>query len=196
MNSFNTIPPQPFPPSSSEDGMQGAAIKKLQNDVSGLKTDVLQLSNTKANQSNIAPSFNAETSYTVGDYVTYEGQTYKCTTDHTGAWNADNFTETTVATELNGLNSNITNGVVDTTSVQDVRFVKVGRMVTMISEVWHQGFTVPTSFRPWATAHLAVRVSTGGGTGATIGYIRVGTDGALTIPDFTDFVGTVSWVTA
>lgn len=116
MNSFNTIPPQPFPPSSSEDGMQGAAIKKLQNDVSGLKTDVLQLSNTKANQSNIAPSFNAETSYTVGDYVTYEGQTYKCTTDHTGAWNADNFTETTVATELNGLNSKIT------TALENVKF--------------------------------------------------------------------------
>lgn len=161
-----------------------------------VETEILRAAAVKADESGIAPAFDATATYEAGDLVYYNGTIYRCTNDHTGDWDATDFSATTIAGELNGLNSNITNGVVDTTSVQDVRFVKVGRMVTMISEVWHQGFTVPTSFRPWATAHLAVRVSTGGGTGATIGYIRVGTDGALTIPDFTDFVGTVSWVTA
>lgn len=97
---------------------------------------------------------------------------------------------------INEVNDKLTNGEVDTTSVQDVRFVKVGRVVTMISEVWHQGFTIPDGFRPWAVTYIAARVSAGGGTNATIGYIRIGTDGVLTIPDNTDFVGSVSWATA
>lgn len=39
------------------------------------------------------PTFAAEESYAVGDYVKHEGTVYKCTTAHTGAWNASDFTE-------------------------------------------------------------------------------------------------------
>ena len=175
---------------------QDFTAASVASEVSGLVSDVSDLNGTKANQITIAPFFNPEASYEVGDLVYYNGLSYRCTNDHEGAWDADDFAATTIAGELSRLNSKLTSGVVDTSSVQDVRFLKIGRIVTMVTEVWHQGFTVPEGFRPWATTYLATRVSTGGGTGATIGYIRVGTDGALTIPDFADFVGTVSWATA
>lgn len=160
---------------------------------------------TKATQAQLATveaSTTASKAYSANEYLVLGGVLYKVTANIAqggtivteGA--GKNVDLATVGGELSGLNSKLTNGVVDITSVQDVRFVKIGRVVTMVSEVWHQGFTVPADFRPWATTYLAARVSTGGGTGATIGYIRIGTDGALTIPDFADFVGTVSWATA
>lgn len=49
-----------------------------------------------ADLSAIAPAFDSSTSYAVGAYVTYEGKLYKCTTAHTGEWDATHFTETSV----------------------------------------------------------------------------------------------------
>lgn len=48
----------------------------------------------------IADDFNSTTSYAVDDYCVYEGALYKCTTAHTGTWNASHFTETQVSEEL------------------------------------------------------------------------------------------------
>lgn len=45
----------------------------------------------------ISSEFSAEATYNVGDVVVYEGDLYKCTTAHTGAWSANDFTATTVA---------------------------------------------------------------------------------------------------
>ena len=52
-----------------------------------------------ADISAIAPTFSEATSYAVDDAVTYEGKLYICTTAHTGAWNANDFRETTVDEE-------------------------------------------------------------------------------------------------
>ena len=49
-----------------------------------------------ADLSAVAPTFSSSTSYAVGTYVTYEGKLYKCTTAHSGDWNANDFTETSV----------------------------------------------------------------------------------------------------
>ena len=49
----------------------------------------------------IAPAFNATSTYAVGDYVIYNDQFYKCTTAHTGAWVAADFTATSLADEIN-----------------------------------------------------------------------------------------------
>ena len=55
----------------------------------------------------IAPPFSSTASYSPGDYVTYGGIFYRCTTAHTGAWNASHFEATTVGEELQNANSNI-----------------------------------------------------------------------------------------
>ena len=47
---------------------------------------------------NVAPKFNSASSYTVGQYVTYNGELYKCTNNHSGAWNASHFSKTDVNT--------------------------------------------------------------------------------------------------
>lgn len=54
-----------------------------------------------APKSTVAYIFNETNSYAVSDYVYYENQLYKCTTAHTGTWNAEHFTLTTVGNELN-----------------------------------------------------------------------------------------------
>lgn len=47
---------------------------------------------------NVAPKFNRTSSYTDGQYVTYNGELYKCTNNHSGAWNASHFSKTDVNT--------------------------------------------------------------------------------------------------
>lgn len=72
---------------------EAAAIAQLQTDVGNLQT-------TKANQITIAPTFNAEDEYSVGDIIYYNGLTYRCVNSHTGEWGADDFIPTTIALEL------------------------------------------------------------------------------------------------
>ena len=74
-------------------------------------TDVSTAMNTalagKADYADIAGAFNAETAYTAGDLVIYNGIIYRCTNDHTGYWDADDFSATTIGAELNAINSNL-----------------------------------------------------------------------------------------
>ena len=72
---------------------EAAAIAQLQTDVGNLQT-------TKANQITIAPTFNDEDEYSVGDIIYYNGLTYRCVNAHTGEWDADDFIPTTIALEL------------------------------------------------------------------------------------------------
>lgn len=65
------------------------------------KGDHIHPSDTsKADLSIIAEEFDATDVYAVDDYVTYNGGFYKCTTAHTGAWNANDFTQTLVSDEF------------------------------------------------------------------------------------------------
>lgn len=48
----------------------------------------------------IAQEFDATASYAVDDYVLKDGVLYKCTTAHTGAWDANDFTATTISDEI------------------------------------------------------------------------------------------------
>lgn len=52
----------------------------------------------------IAPDYNATSTYKVGDYVSYQGKFYKCTTaiETAEAWNSEHWSETTVKDEFNG----------------------------------------------------------------------------------------------
>lgn len=56
-----------------------------------------------AKENELAPAFSTSTAYTVGAYVTYNGDLYRCTTAHAaGAWNSSHFTQVSVGEELNG----------------------------------------------------------------------------------------------
>ena len=52
----------------------------------------------------IAPDYDATSTYKVGDYVSYQGKFYKCTTaiQTAEAWNSEHWSETTVKDEFNG----------------------------------------------------------------------------------------------
>ena len=50
----------------------------------------------------LASAFSDQTSYAVGDYTLYNGKVYVCTTAHTGAWNAQHFSEIKVAHNMTG----------------------------------------------------------------------------------------------
>lgn len=85
-----------------------AAADVTATDVSGAMNAALA---GKADYADIAGAFSAETSYTAGDLVIYNGIIYRCTNDHTGDWDADDFSATTIGAEINAINSNISNCV-------------------------------------------------------------------------------------
>ena len=66
-------------------------------------------SGTLALQEGIAPAFSSSSTYAVGDYVTYEGLLYKCTTavSTAGAWDATKWTAVTSTGELNAVKATI-----------------------------------------------------------------------------------------
>lgn len=68
----------------------------------------------------IADEFSAVVSYSVGDLAIYQGDLYKCTTAHEGAWDANDFTAVTVDELMtamkNGLQTDIDNKILYFTS--------------------------------------------------------------------------------
>lgn len=124
---FNTFPCNPYPISTEE--LNKGNNDDLNTRVSALESDVSDLNSNKANQITIAPFFNAETAYTAGDLVYYNGLIYRCTNDHEGEWDADDFAATTVSSELatlkNGLNDLTANqygSIVDISSYTEDTF--------------------------------------------------------------------------
>lgn len=107
---FHNIPPNGFPDIPDMEELEAVVkdVTTLKTSVAGLASDVSNLSNSKANQITIAPFFNAETAYEVGDLVYYNGLSYRCTNDHEGEWDADDFAATTIAGELDALKSGLT----------------------------------------------------------------------------------------
>ena len=131
---FNTFPCNPYPISTEE--LNKGNNDDLNTRVSTLEGEVSDLNSTKANQITIAPFFNAEESYSVGDLGYYNGLTYRCTNDHEGEWDADDFAATTISNELDTLKSGLTPeekfSVVNSEVVEDnnrVVIYKVGRVV-------------------------------------------------------------------
>lgn len=70
--------------------------------------EVDSLKSSKAAKADIALDFSAEAEYEVGDLVYYNGSPYRCTNAHEGAWDAADFSATTVANELSTLMSGLT----------------------------------------------------------------------------------------
>lgn len=104
---FDTFPCNPYP--ISKGMLEKGNNDELNTRVTALEGEVSDLNDTKANQITIAPFFSAEASYEVGDLVYYNGLSYRCTNDHEGEWDADDFAATTVSNELATLKSGLTN---------------------------------------------------------------------------------------
>lgn len=102
---FDTFPCNPYP--ISKGMLEKGNNDELNTRVTALEGEVSDLNDTKANQITIAPFFSAEASYDVGDLVYYNGLTYRCTNDHEGEWDADDFATTTIAGELDTLKSGL-----------------------------------------------------------------------------------------
>lgn len=69
---------------------------------------------TKANKINLAGDFNADATYSVGDYTLYNGQFYKCIVKHLpGGWDPTHFKATSIGTEINSREDIIVKGVSD-----------------------------------------------------------------------------------
>lgn len=82
---------------SSEEGVLNWQAFKLMTD----EVHEADSAHIAQNTANFAPAFSEVTSYAVGDYVTYGGALYKCTTAHTaGVWVAGHFTRVTVGGEI------------------------------------------------------------------------------------------------
>lgn len=108
---FRNIPPNGFPAIPDIEDLEGVEkdVSTLKTTTAGLAEDVSDLEEQKANQITIALTFNPESTYEVGDLVYYNGLTYRCTNEHTGEWDADDFAGTTIANELSELKSGLTN---------------------------------------------------------------------------------------
>ena len=65
--------------------------------------------------SDLAPAFSDQTAYAVGEYVSYQGAIYKCTTSHSaGAWDSTHFTLAYIAVDLEyKVNGNETGLLID-----------------------------------------------------------------------------------
>lgn len=114
---------------------KGSAVEAINEVNAGLAT--------KADLTDLAPAFSSETAYAVGQYVSYDGNIYKCTSAHSaGAWVAGDFTLVAVGSELSEINSNISTlesglmGVFSTTGlnttgcqIMDGGYAKIGNLV-------------------------------------------------------------------
>ena len=121
----------PTAPVTSVNEKTGAVVLSARDIGDGSGGTVLgglqRLDLTKANAVSLAPAFSPSSTYAVGDYVTYEGLLYKCTTAVTtaGAWTGSaNWTVVTATDGLYGLHLN-SNGydrhvVIDGTEPMDI----------------------------------------------------------------------------
>ena len=83
-------------------------ITTLQGNVSTIQSDITTIQGDISDiEGNIAPEFSASTAYAIGDYCVYNGSLYKAINVHTGAWNAADFEEVTVAGELEEIDATL-----------------------------------------------------------------------------------------
>lgn len=125
---FHNVPPNGFPDLPDVEELEAVVkdVTALKTSVSGLAEDVSDLSEQKANQITIAPAFNPETTYEVGDLVYYNGLSYRCTNAHEGEWDADDFAATTISNELSSLMSGLTSVYGSAYSVESRTFGSTG----------------------------------------------------------------------
>mgnify|MGYP002525710217 CR=1 FL=1 len=164
---FNTYPCNPWPISTEQ--LNKGNNDDLNTRVAALEGEVSDLSDTKANQITIAPFFDPETAYEVGELVYYNGLSYRCTNDHEGDWDADDFASTTIAGELDTLKSGLSE-LSDTSSysVADYYITKVGKMCILTINGATDSFNVPAAYIPNVTYRGSVEDANGDFVGRVV----------------------------
>lgn len=89
------------------EGYETISIKNSNNDIVTFPNETkvfnpINKLNTIVGNAEI-PNFDTTTPYSVGDYTFYNDKLYKCIEAHTGEWNANHFTETTLYEEIEQL---------------------------------------------------------------------------------------------
>jgi len=69
---------------------QGGRVKKALATKEWVQNNPIT-DNSKLNSSSAATQFNTTDTFNIGDYVSYNGNIYKCVVQHTGDWDADDF---------------------------------------------------------------------------------------------------------
>lgn len=101
----------------------------------------------------IAPDYDATSTYKVGDYVSYQGKFYKCTTaiETAEAWNSEHWSETTVKDEF-GKEKNI---IIAYNEADDTLKEKL----TYIFHYWKENNALPTNVYYENNFHYLVPIS-------------------------------------
>lgn len=122
-----------------------AQIGVVMPDGTTVSTDVNGV--LSASQDNIADEFSTSTSYAVGDFVIYEGILYKCTTAHSGAWVAGDFTVTNVTDEIGTSGNTVTINREGTASGTVASYQRLGidGVYTEIDGTKYMELTTPSS---------------------------------------------------
>ena len=79
-----------------------ALVSQIETAVASIPADYSSL------WTSLAPAFSTSATYAPGQYVTYDGALYVCTTAHTGSWVAGHFAATNLGAGLSDLKSAIT----------------------------------------------------------------------------------------
>lgn len=107
---------------------------------------------SKADVSIIAEEFDATAVYAVDDYVMYNGGFYKCTTAHTGAWDANDFTQKLVSDEFGSGGGGIADLSAIAPAFSESTSYTVGTRVTYEGKLYR--CTTNHSAGAWNSAHF------------------------------------------
>ena len=86
------------------DNVQTERLNEIEPALASALRGVDAMDRNKANAASIAPEFSKYSTYAEGDYCTYYGNLFRCTTavSTAGAWNSSNWTPVTVTDEVAG----------------------------------------------------------------------------------------------
>ena len=157
---FNTFPCNPYPISTEElhkgdneelqaqidaikDGSEIDSFGDVETALGVVTEAITGLGTSKAAKADIAPTFSAEGTYAVGDLVYYEGVLYKCTTAHEeAAWDAEDFTVTSVVEEVCAINSNLNSLITSGSATLDSNYIigyidwyKIGNVIYIFGSI-------------------------------------------------------------
>lgn len=108
------------------------------------------LSFIKSNRDMITDEYDSTRSYVVDDYCTHNGIVYKCIVNTSGTFNDSDWLDTTITTELSGLNNSIANKQDKETNTTDSIRVVMGQIGAW-SYIESNSFHIPNGKTPTLT---------------------------------------------
>lgn len=142
--------------------------------------------NQRASKLDLAPLFNSEDSYAVGRMVVYNDVLYRCTTAHSGNWDAEHFTTCTID-EIISLFENAVAPDFDTSTAYTVGFIvyKDGKLMQCTTAgTGNSAVFTETTLNDLAKIYT-LRIAPASSTGSEDDRSVTLQDGTLTVLDYT-----------